>query len=161
MRRLAFTSTMVLACSAWASAQDWRGIQPIRSTCRDVQSIFGEDTCSKGSVSRVFSDETVVVVFAEGGCKASSRDRDYDVPAGTVTDIVVMPRYPKRLFISDLRVDRSKFKRKPDGDLLGSFVYTSLELGMKFTVSQSGRINDITYFPGARYNRLHCASKLK
>jgi len=155
---IALAGVCLLIPSLPTLAQNWRGMEPMRSTCEDVQHLFGANTCSKKSVSHIFLKETVTVVFASGGCNSASGS--YDVPAGTVTDILVIPRYPRRLFVSDLNVDKAKFTKRPAGDLLGVFEYISLELGMKFTASRKGQILDIAYFPSAKYERQRCPSSV-
>jgi hypothetical protein len=139
-------------------AQGWRGVQPGGSSCKDIERFFGTDACSKKSVSQIFPDESVTVVFASGGCDSKSPNQRYDVRVGTVTDILVIPRHPRRLLVSDLNVDKSRFKKKPAGDFFGVFEYTSLELGMKFTASKKGQVLDIAYFPSAKYDNLRCSS---
>lgn len=148
---------LILLASIPVTAQSWRGIEPMRSTCEDVGRLLGVDACSSGSISRILTHETVTIVFAGGGCNPKSPTQRYDIRRGTVTDILVIPRYPRRLFTSDLKIDRSKFKKKPSGDLLGVFEYTSMDLGMKFTASKKGQILDLRYFPPARYDYLRCS----
>lgn len=143
------------------SAQTWRDIKPIQSTCKDVERVFGVDACNKGSISQKLQDEYITFVFAEGRCSEKCANEEYDVPSGTITEILVILRYPKRIFISDLNIDASKFQKGTAGDHLNTFEYVSSELGIKFTASGKGQVSDITYFPSSSYKNLRCQNSEK
>ena len=159
MKVLLLIVMSVAAFSSPAFAQSWHGIEPIRSTCSDVERILGVAACDKKSVNSVFKDNAVTIVFAKDDCDERWPYEEYGVPSGTVTDIVVIPRYPKRLMITGLAVDISTFEAVPVPDQLGMIEYSSIQLGMKFTASRQGEVLDVKYFPASIYDHLRCISQ--
>lgn len=156
LSKVFMAAVCVLYLCSMLLAQGWRGIVPIQATCKDVERQLGGNVCGKKSASYNLSDETVTIVLAQNSCHPKWPYEEYNVPPDTVTSIIVLPRYPKRLFISDLKVDESKLKKEAAGDLLGGFEYASRELGIKFTASEEGQVTDVTYFPAGKYDYLRC-----
>ena len=139
-------------------AQTWKDkIKPIHSTCENVQNVFKGNPCSKGSISYITPGEHITFVFADGAICSEKSSSKYDLPKGTVTSIIVIYRFPKELMISDLEIDKTKFNKSADGDLINSFVYESDELGMRFTASENQVLN-ITYYPSKDYDHLRCSN---
>lgn len=140
-----------------ASAQGWRGIEPIESTCKDVERLFGGSACGKQNVEYRLSDATVVFVFAARSCHEKWPYEEYNVLPGTVTFVRVFLRR-SRVFISDFNVDKSKLRQDAASDQLDIFEYKDRELGMEIEASEDGQVLTLTRLPAAKYDHLHCAS---
>ena len=152
-----FGLAIASAAAGAASAQGWRGIEPIGSTCKDVERILGGSACGRQTTDYRLPDAYVRFVFSDRPCDPKWPYEQYDVPPGTVTWFVMIPRYPTRLFVSDLKLDVSKFGRGDPEDMLNAVVYLSSELGLKITAGKdSGEIGDITYSPPSKYDHHRC-----
>lgn len=136
------------AAAVAASAQGWRGIEPIGSTCKDIERILGGSACGRQTTDYRLPAAYVRFVFSELTCDPKWSYEQYDVPPGTVTWFVMIPRYPARLFVSDLKLDVSKFQKGDPEDMLNTVVYLSSELGLKITASEDS--GEIVFVPTRR-----------
>ena len=146
----------VLLHSQANSKFDWQAIQPIESNCKDVERVFGDTPCGKKSISYERPNEIVTIVFSDKSCDKKWPYEDYAVTRGTVTNILIIPRYQKPSKISDLGIDKSKFQRRSGGDIIDATEYVSSTLGMRFTASSDDRIMELQYFPATKYDQLRC-----
>jgi hypothetical protein len=142
-------------------AQGWRGIVPIRSTCREIERDLGGDACAKKLATYELPGENISFVFSHDGCNGKWPQQRYNVPTGTVVGISLMPKASKHLTIADLKVDLSKFRKTEIDDVVDGFKYVSPELGMYFTASGGGQVLDITYVPPSSYDNLRCQPSTK
>lgn len=148
---------LAIGFSTQASAQGWHGLEPIRSTCKDVEGVLRVSACGNKSVQSVVDAYTVTIVFSKDECHEKWPYETYGVPPGTVTDIVLIPRHPNRVGLSDLAIDASSFHVNAVPDDLDVLEYSSRELGLRFTASKDGEILDIRYFPASTYDYLRCS----
>ena len=138
-------------------AQDWRGLVPIRSTCKEVESALGGSICGKKIATYELPDENVTFVFAIDGCNEKWHGERYNVSTGTLVGISVLPKISKQLTTADLSVDLSKFQKAVTDDGIDVFKYTSREIGMSFTALKDGQVLSVTYTPVASYDNLRCS----
>ena len=67
--RLIVALLLVLTWTAAASAQGWRGLLPMRSTCQDVERVLGGAACGKEQAIYDLPGESVWFNFSVDGCK--------------------------------------------------------------------------------------------
>ena len=157
MRFVYFLVGALITVAAYphASAKDWRGIVPLKSTKADVERLLGAAT---GDPPRYYlSENTVYFSYAECGCSESCQNNNWNVPPGTVISIRVGVKGVVKL--ADLNLDLTHFQKWPgDDDVPGSFVYVDKEDG--FAVEGGGAfVSPLIYMPGAKDDRLRCPRK--
>jgi hypothetical protein len=134
----------------------WQDIRPMQSTCEDVSRIFGGNACLKKSISYERPGEVVTVVFSQRACDRRWPYEEYSAAQGFVTDVLVIPRYPKLITLSDLRFDKSQFQRRSAGDMIGAVEYVNNGIGIRITATTDDRIMVLEYFPSSKYDHLRC-----
>lgn len=132
-------------------SQNWNNIKILKSSCNDVESILGGTPCDTNFISYTLPNEYISFVFASNTEDKKCPEFNYDVSPGTVTQISVIVRYPKKLFVSDLGFDISKFNRNIVPDHLNTYEYISQELGIKFIASNKNQVFNIKYSPEKKY----------
>jgi hypothetical protein len=152
---LLFMFSIVLGLQGTIQA-GWQHIRPMQSTCEDVSRIFGGNACQKKSVTYERPDELVTVVFSLHACDSRWPYEQYSAAQGTVIEVVVIPRYPKLISLSDLRLDKSQFQRQGAGDIIGAVEYVNNAIGTRFTATTDDRIMALEYFPNSKYDHLRC-----
>ena len=145
-------SCLLLAAVIFPPAKEWRGIVPLRSTRADVERLLGQPTKPGGSIYDLGS-ESAIIVYASGAPCGDDSPSSWQVPRDTVISVTVYSE-TKPPF-SDLKIDRSKYKRVDDGHLPDVFYYINEEEGAKIEVVQ-GNVAGITYFPAAKDGHLRC-----
>lgn len=134
-----------------ANGQDWKKIVPLKTTRAEIEAVFGHNT-GNYSVLYQLKDGRLSIVYSSGHCTPERRGR-WDVPENTVISFTFSLRRPKRL--SELKLDRRKFRRVDDDHLTGVVYYVSDEDGITYTI-QEGRVDSIEYGPGKEYEHLYC-----
>ena len=140
----------------------WRGLVPLRSTRRDLDSLLG--TAKRAGVTLVTYEtdhESIVATFADGKCDPSASD--WNVPKDTLIEIVVNPN-PSFLF-KELHVDESRYSRReifpyPEIDNPPK-VWTYLDYFNGVTIRTQSTGGDevvvsISYSPAKRDEKLRC-----
>ncbi len=153
---LLLTGVAVLAFHANSSAQGWRGLEPMKSTCKDVERVLGGAACGKEQATYEFPDERVWFDFSVDGCGGGRMEGRYEVPTGTITSIAVSRRGDKLLTLADLKVDLSKFEKRDISDVIGVYKYVSREVGMYIEATEEGVVGGHHYFPPSSYDNLRC-----
>jgi hypothetical protein len=143
---------LLTVSAAAASAKEWRGIVPLRSTRDDVTRVLGPSP-NANNVRAEYSleDEDVYIVFA-------SRESYVDdcvkrLPLGTVLQIKVTPK--KGLRLADLGLDESRLKKlsRPDHSSPGNEVFVDEEEGVVVR-AQEGMVSQVVYLAAAEDWRL-------
>lgn len=136
-------------------SKEWRGIAPLRSTRADVERLLGSPTEPHGFTYET-SNERVTVLYSGGLCgKAGSEV--WNVPRDTVTSITVQPK--TKLLVSDLQLDRSKYKKVSDPLIADVVYYSNVEEGVNVeTRAYEEVVISITYTPAAKDDYLRCPS---
>jgi hypothetical protein len=133
-----------LFCAKLAQAKEWRGIVPLKSTRVDVERLLGK---SNGLGRYEFENERAYIYYAKG-CD-QSKDCLCLVPKDTVISIFVT--LESDLKLSELKIDRSKFKKTHSGHLPSILNFTNYEEGITYTVDEEDdEVMHITYSPSAR-----------
>ena len=152
MKLVLFFIAILLTNSGLAqSSSGWRGIIPLYSSRSEARLILGEPK-EEGKYSDLFrlSDVKVDIIYAPGPCKGPIPG--WNVKSGTVLTILVIPMRKTFFDESNLPVD---FIKGPVNDDL-SVEYTSIEKGIRYTVSEFGDLGTIYYMPSKRDSDLRC-----
>lgn len=127
----------------------WRGIVPLRSSRTQVERELGsldlKCHCYKTE------NELVHIRYANGPCTGDLPG--WNVPAETVLSITVSPN--KETAFSALELNKEDFVKTTD-DSFTSY-YGNGNRGIRYSVSASGLITDVSYLPSIRDNHLRCA----
>ena len=152
----------IVICCAWlmlvtagtSSAQGWRGLVPLHSTRQDVERVIGTPTDWYYNLR----NETVYIQFSSGSCKDAANEDSYKVPAGTVTQIMVIPK--SELPLKTLNVDITRYKKQVDGEIKEHVFYYKEGGGESIEVFD-GKVQSLTYTPLASEASLRCYSSVE
>ena len=151
---LIYCAWLILVTAGTSSAQGWRGLVPLHSTREDVQRTIGNPTDYYYSLR----NETVLIEFSSGTCKDAANEDSYKVPAGTVTQIMVIPK--SELSLKTLNVDIAKYKKSVDGEIKEHVFYYKEGGGESIEVFD-GQVQSVTYTPLASEASLRCYSSVE
>jgi hypothetical protein len=145
---------LVIITTIVASAQGWRDIVPLRSNCEDVKRVLKVDRCIFPESEYDLPDFKVIVYFSQNqSCDADPRD--WRVPPGTVTSIIISPT--KKMRSAELGINLSKYKKLTDTDIVGMERYESREEGVTVELFK-GFVQNIFFYPTSKDERLRCKS---
>ena len=145
------TSAPAIVICLFASicfAKDWRGIVPLKSTRAEVEQKLGKPT--EGSNSSYyyyrFPNELVVISFQVDPCEDCGLG--WNVAAGTVTSIAIIPRrYLKKPVVS------SKFQVAIAS--AGLIYYANPDEGLTIETF-NGKVTGLFYEPTQEQSHIHC-----
>jgi hypothetical protein len=150
---------IVLTIIAHPQANSWRGIVPLHSTRADVEKILGPPTPDSKAMDAAdykTENERIFVLYSTGPCDVQPSN-GWNAPRGIVLRISVEPNTKPKF--ADLRLDESKYDRRPDGDYLDSTSYVDEEDGISITVNTAqGVVTSISYWPTSKQNHLRCSA---
>lgn len=151
MKRLILLSIAITAGALTQSEPriGWRGIVPLRSTRTQVERELGSFDlrcqCYKTE------NELVRIKYANGPCTGGLPG--WNVPAETVLSITVSPN--KESAFSELDVNKENFVKTTDHTY--TTYYGDGNRGIRYSVSASGFVTDVSYVPSIKDNNLRCA----
>jgi hypothetical protein len=134
-----------------SAANSWKGIVPLRSTRADVTRILGAPTNESAGVSFFSLRDAVVVVHYE--TESCDKDRfafGWNVPAGTVTDVGVLP---KRTTDKELFTREGQFERSSD---VPNLVYYSDRTSGLTVETYKDQVSLLTYSPTKAQENMRC-----
>lgn len=138
---------------------DWtHGITLLQTTKTDVERLFGKPVGPNYGVTYTLKDGILYLNYYDfDHCKSQGRfDARWNVPEWTVTEVEFRPDEPPAFASLHLNLKRlRKAHLNPHTpDLLS---YFDDQNGIEYTVDESnGTLNNVRYFPGARYERFRC-----
>jgi len=125
MNRILACICLVINLVSLIHAKEWRGIVPLHSTRTDVERLLGKPTQDFEGilVSYRLPTETIDIQYAANPQGTAEWPYDsWNVPKQTVTFIRAAPK--KETYLSDLKLDLSKFTKEPgDYDVPSHFYY--------------------------------------
>jgi hypothetical protein len=142
--------SLLLATSLMVQAKEWRGIVPLHSTRADVERLLGPSDGKHLGVYKL-KDEVVSIQYSEGPCGEGSI---WNIPHNTVVDIVVAPRALQQF--SDLKIDKSIYKKNLDSHFPDIAYYTNEEEGVTIAVNVIGVVMYVSYGPAAQDKTPRC-----
>jgi hypothetical protein len=156
MRIVFFLCLLSVTFVPVSGQKGWRGLMPLHSTRDDVRKLLGSpDDPGQLQDKYYFDDEMVEFMYSDGFCE-KDRPGGWNVAEGTIINIFVTPE--KKLKLSDLKIELSKFRKSEDPHLEGIFYYVNDEDGIVIT-EQSRKISMIRYVPMAKDKHLACPDK--
>jgi hypothetical protein len=170
MRRLALRTSIIvfllIVVGAYfypkgTLAQTWRDIEPVKSTCKDVERLLGGNPCGQQNTQYNLVDATVVFVFADSPCHANWPHEQYNLAPGAVRFIRVFIKPPYTLTVSDFGIDKAALRQNANSDELDIFKFESHERGIKIAATQDGELIGIDFFPATKHDSLRCSNSDK
>lgn len=116
-----FTMVMTLGISA----QEWRRIVPLHTTCDDVKAILKVDDCKIPVSNYKIANTAYNINFSNG-------DDEWNVPRGTVTGAII--RFQSDIKLKELGVDLEGFEIVPEDDLPNAWIYRNDKKGIRISV---------------------------
>lgn len=138
---------VLVVAAANVSAQGWRGIVPLHSTCEEVKQILGITECKNRTYDA--DDFKISILFSDGNCTSG-----WNVSAGTVITLDVHLKVPQQF--SDLRLETSQYRRVVSPHVPGLIRYENEERGESLTVTSEGLVTEYFYGPSRKDNSLSC-----
>jgi len=151
-------SLLVFIC---CQSNIWNGIIPLKSTRADVEKILGppipESKAKDAAIYRT-KDARVFVLYSTGPCNIRPSN-GWNIPELTVIQLSFYPNVAPKL--SDLSLDRKKFEKHPDPEILNETSYTNETDGISLTVDNGvpETVVSFSYFPESKYDYLMCNSR--
>jgi hypothetical protein len=137
-----------------ASAKEWRGLVPLRSTRADVERLLGPPPVGRNYADAVVyytNNEEVLIRYSTGLCIEK-----WHVPRDTILFIHVSPQNKPKF--ADLKLDASKYKKIPDPEVLDYSYYDNEKEGFELNVNTvEGLVHTFIYYPPAKDNNLRCS----
>lgn len=149
MRVFTLCFTLVVAALN-VTAQGWRGIAPLHSTCDEVKQQLGIHECKSGTYD--VEDANVSILFSDGTCSSG-----WNVPTGTVVTIDVHSKTVQQF--SNLGLDPKQYRPVSDAHLPGLTRYENEDKSVSITVSSEGLIMAYFYGPSAKDASLRCRTQ--
>ncbi len=160
IKRLALALIILLGSFIGATAKEWRGLVPLKSTRADVERVLGVPS-NESAPAYYLPGEIVYIEFAANpGCHNERFDRSWDVPSETVT--LIRRTLKESMPLAALGIDPSKFEKvRRNFDVTGLFYYVNSEEGFTivFESDPDGKGDFVTgyiYGPTAKDNYLRC-----
>jgi len=132
----------------------------LQSTRADVEKLFGKPIGKYYDVTYNLGQGTLYIEYYDfDRCKPShGYDGEWNLPEWTVTEIRYRPDHPPTF--ASLHLDLSKLRKLHLNPGVPDVVsYVNDEEGVEYTVESDGRLNNVRYFPGSRYERFRCPKK--
>lgn len=144
-------ASFIVALYSCCQAQDWRKIDPLKSTRAEVEALLGP---AEGAFSAIYQlkEGSLFIEYSSGFCRPE-RNGGWNVPVNVVVSVNFSPRHSRR--ISSLKLDPKKFRKEIDQHVVGVIYYINDDEGITYEV-QSGKVNAIEYGPPKRYDHLYC-----
>lgn len=159
------TLLLLLGGSVYCQSNNvWNGITPLKSTKMDVEKILGKrDAWSVARHAAGYETKggKVFVLYSTGLCNVNP-EHGWNIPELTVISVHFSPDYPHPHRFSDLKIDRSKFERRPDPGSLHLVSYTNETDGISLTVDTADdSVRTFGFFPASKDNCLRCENVKK
>ena len=119
-----FLIVTLLCCSEVLSAQGYKGIIPLKSTCEDVKRVLKVDECKEPFTMYSLEDIRVSIHFTKDG--ATENNLCYRVPTGRVLSFTVS--FNKAVPLDKFEY-KLKFAEKIENDIV-SIIYANEEKGV-------------------------------
>jgi hypothetical protein len=150
-RNIGFCAVLLMVTVTSVAAKEWRGIVPLKSTRQDVERVFGVSKQSDaGTAFYNLPTEIVVFHFKVGTCDGDRFGWTYNVPAGTVVAIGVIPKGVHRKEEYPLGRDANV------QDIGAGFIYYSDNAAGLTIETYKNVVTLLDYQPPASQDNLHC-----
>ena len=146
----------LVSSSVVAKAQGWNGIEPLHSSRADVERILGNPSDHTAQTSVFYNRREAAVVIdytSESGCL---KGQGWQVPKGTVLEIIISPK--TTVTLSELHLDERNYKRTDNPNRPATATYVNEQNGQRIDVFE-GQVTSIRYFPAAKDINLRCSGE--
>ena len=140
--------TLVVPLMQSRNGTGWRGIVPLRSTRTEVEQELG--SLDPRCLCYKTEKELVGVVYATGPCTGELPG--WNVPRDTVLSLTITPY--KEVPFSEIEPRKEDFVRTVD-DTFTAY-YGNGDKGLRYSVSATGFITNISYLPSVKDNSRRC-----
>lgn len=150
-RKISFGAVLLLVAGTAVTAKEWRGIVPLKSTRQDVERIFGVPKKSSEWLAYYnLANEIVAFHFKVGTCEGDRMGWTYNVPAGTVVGIGVIPKgvHRKEEYSTGSNVSVREY-----GEVVTYYSDTSTGLTIE---TYKNVVTLVDYKPEASQDNLYC-----
>ena len=143
------------------SAQSWKKVVPLVSTCESLKKDFPIKDCNSFSSKLNFPDYDIAIYYSNKSCQNGGQ---WDVPKGTVTEVFIDLKPIMKL--ADYDGNLKDYVMKPEDDLPDYKTFTNDMLGIRLTVvemSETGRdfIQSIFLYPSSENeNKFKCGKQV-
>jgi hypothetical protein len=135
-------------------AQEWRRIEPLKTTRADVEAILGQAN-GHYEVLYKLKDGKLSIEYSSGPCRPD-RVGGWNVPENVVVSMFFSPNQHEKL--SELKLDLKKLRKLVDEHVGGFVYYIDDEAGTTYAI-QRGKLDYIEYGPPKKYDHLHCKNQ--
>lgn len=153
-----FLSIFLLGLIVFANGQEevWRKIKIAQSTKDDVEQILGKPYVDKGYFTGYYLENGgLYIEYSLGLCKPNQMYW-WNLSEGVVREITIVPLIAPKY--KSLKIDRKKFKKTIEGDVIDHVTYINEEEGVKYVVVPKGVVSSVTYFPSKKYDSILCSN---
>lgn len=132
----------------------WRGLVPLHATRRDVEALLGASKIPGGSTYEP-DNQYIYVEYSDGPCE-KGWPYGWNVEKDTVTSIWVSAQ--EKVFLSDLKIDESKYQKYTGGHMQNRVHYVNYEEGIEILVDDTtiGIVKGFYYMPTTSDEKLRC-----
>lgn len=123
------------------SAQEWKQIVPLISTCEDVKRILSINDCKFPTLRQKFPKYNITLDF-------STDEDEWNVSKETVVSVLVILKELIRL--EDYEANLAEYKIIPEDDLPSQKIYRNDKKGIELTVSNDKWIRNIYFYPSQK-----------
>ena len=145
-------------------AKEWRGIVPLKSTRADVERLLGPPD-EPLTFTYYLANDIVGVEYSKYGCKPAPVVAGWPTPplegwdVRPDTVIAIRTTLKKRIPLSSLSIDLTKFKKIRASHVPTHFYYVNRDSG--FTIrTETGGVKEMVqgyiYEPSSKYDYLRC-----
>ena len=147
-RKFGSSAGLLLVLGTVVAAKEWRGIVPLESTRADVERLLGVQQSSKWASYYNLSREIVVFHFQSQSCDGDMFGLGWNVPAGTVVGIGIIPKGEHR------KEEYSLPSNSSVQDSGGGFIYYSDNAAGVSIETYKNLVTLVDYYPGASQDNL-------
>jgi hypothetical protein len=140
--------------------QEWKSIVTLRTTRDEVEKRFGkpDESDDSGPVKLYKLENYNLLVNYAHGCNNTEKS-DYNVPQNTVTHFTVYLKFGKKIPLTALNIDKTKFEKT----VLPSETYLSNnDEGVSYRISEDEVwVISIDFYPKKEDYKLNCSKLSK
>lgn len=154
MKKIVSYFLVILFFTHTVSGQEWLWkIKPFEMKITDLNDLIDSNPENYRSKKLKYKlkEGNLFVYYSNEKCSPTDWG-EWDISEGTIVGMTFYPR--KKRKIAYYKLNNTQMNKSFDD--VGTEVYTNDEKGLLYTV-YSGRVNQITFYPSQRFEKLRCA----
>lgn len=136
-----------------AAGAKWKQIVLLKSTRAEVEKLMGISADRGYFANYAIEEGTLVIEYSRGRCKPPV-GIDWNVAADTVINVEYVP-FRKQPRFSSLKIDLTRFKKRPPALHTSEVCYYNDDEGVEYTVNDD-YLESVKFYPANRYASLSC-----